>query len=139
MQPNIVLIMADQLTPILTGAYGHPVAKTPNLNRLVREGVRFDAAYSSCPLCAPARASLMTGRQTSDIKAYDNAALLPADEPTLAHYLTNAGYECVLSGKMQFTQLARSYFIRYLGQFFLSIQTSASMINRLSHQPQSSG
>ena len=102
MQPNIVFIMADQLTPILTGAYDHPVVKTPNLDRLVEEGVRFDAAYSSCPLCAPARASLMAGRQASDIKAYDNAALLAADEPTLAHYLTNAGYECVLSGKMHF-------------------------------------
>lgn len=102
MQPNILFIMADQLTPLLTGAYDHPVVKTPNLDRLVTEGVRFDAAYSSCPLCAPARASLMAGRQTSDIKAYDNAALLAADEPTFAHYLTNAGYECVLSGKMHF-------------------------------------
>ena len=85
MTPNIVFIMADQLTPMLTGAYDHSVVKTPNLDRLVKEGVRFDAAYSSCPLCAPARASLMTGRQASNIKAYDNAALLAADEPTFAH------------------------------------------------------
>ena len=102
MQPNILFIMADQLTPMLTGAYDHPLVKTPNLDRLVRDGIRFDSAYSSCPLCAPARASIMAGRQTSDIKAYDNAALLAADEPTFAHYLTNAGYECVLSGKMHF-------------------------------------
>lgn len=102
MQPNILFIMSDQLAPALTGAYGHSVVKTPSLDRLVADGVRYDAAYSSCPLCAPARASLMAGRQASDIKAYDNAALLPADEPTFAHYLTNAGYECVLSGKMHF-------------------------------------
>ena len=42
--PNILLIMSDQLVPFLTGAYGHPVVKTPSLNRLAREGVRFDAA-----------------------------------------------------------------------------------------------
>jgi choline-sulfatase len=100
--PNILLIMADQLTPFLTGAYDHPVVRTPNLDRLVERGVRFDAAYTPYPLCAPARASFMTGRYASTIGCYDNAAVLPADEPTLAHYLTNAGYETVLSGKMHF-------------------------------------
>ena len=45
-QPNILLIMVDQLTAALTGAYGHPVVQTPNLNRLVVQGVRFDSAYS---------------------------------------------------------------------------------------------
>ena len=100
--PNILLIMADQLVPFLTGAYGHPVVKTPHLDRLVEHGVRFDAAYTPYPLCAPARASLMTGKYASSFGCYDNAAVLPADEPTLAHYLTNAGYETVLSGKMHF-------------------------------------
>ena len=54
-QPNILLIMVDQLTAALTGAYDHPVVNTPNLDRLVAEGIRFDAAYSNCPVCAPAR------------------------------------------------------------------------------------
>ena len=94
--------MADQLVPMLTGAYGHPVVQTPNLSRLVRDGVRFDAAYSPSPLCAPARACLMTGTHTSTNRVYDNAALLASDIPTFAHYLTNAGYDCVLSGKMHF-------------------------------------
>ena len=101
-RPNVLLIMADQLAPMLTGAYGHPVVQTPNLDRLVREGVRFDAAYSPSPLCAPARACLMTGTYASTNGVYDNAALSPSDIPTLAHYLTNAGYDCVLSGKMHF-------------------------------------
>jgi choline-sulfatase len=100
--PNILLIMVDQLVPFLTGAYGHPVVQTPHLDRLVAGGVRFDAAYTPYPLCAPARAAFMTGQYASRLGCYDNAAILPADEPTVAHYLTNAGYETVLSGKMHF-------------------------------------
>jgi choline-sulfatase len=101
-QPNILLIMTDQLMPQLTGAYGHPVVQTPHLDQLAAEGVRFDAAYTPFPLCAPARVAFMTGRYASRCGAFDNAALFPADEPTVAHYLTNAGYETVLSGKMHF-------------------------------------
>jgi hypothetical protein len=59
---NILLIIADQLTPLLTGLHGHPVVKTPDLNALAAKGVRFDAAYSPFPLRAPARACLLTGR-----------------------------------------------------------------------------
>jgi choline-sulfatase len=94
--------MADQLTPLLMGCYGHPVVQTPNLNRLAERGVRFDAAYSPCPLCAPARASLMTGTYISQNKVWDNAAPLASDQPTFAHYLTLAGYETVTSGKMHY-------------------------------------
>jgi choline-sulfatase len=101
-KPNILSIQVDQMTPFLTGAYGHPVVKTPNLDRLVREGVRFDAAYTPHPVCAPARACMITGKRVSTVEAWDNAALLPADEPTMAHYLTNAGYDTVFSGKMHF-------------------------------------
>ena len=100
--PNVLLVMADQLVPFLTGAYGHPVVRTPSLDRLAAEGIRFDAAYTPYPLCAPARAALVTGRYASDLGCYDNAAPLPADEPSVAHYLTNAGYDTVLSGKMHF-------------------------------------
>jgi choline-sulfatase len=99
-KPNILLVMADQMVPFLTGAYGHPVVKTPNLDRLVHDGIRFDAAYSPCPICAPARASLLTGKHVSSIGAYDNAAPVGSDEPTFAHYLSIAGYDTVASGKM---------------------------------------
>jgi choline-sulfatase len=101
-KPNILLAMVDQMTPFLTGAYGHPVVKTPNLDRLVADGIRFDAAYTNCPLCAPARASFMTGQYVSRIGCYDNAAPLSSAEPTIAHYLSIAGYDTVLSGKMHF-------------------------------------
>jgi choline-sulfatase len=94
--------MADQLVPFLTGPYGDPVAITPNMDRLAREGIRFDAAYTPYPLCSPARAAFVSGQYASRYGCYDNAAMLPADVPTLAHSLTLAGYDTVLSGKMHF-------------------------------------
>lgn len=101
-QPNILFIISDQMTAALTGVYGHPVVQTPHLNRLAEKGVRFDAAYTPFPLCSPGRACLMTGRHASAIGAWDNGALHRADQPTFAHYLANAGYDTVLSGKMHF-------------------------------------
>ena len=101
-QPNIVLIMADQLAPQWTGAYGHPIVKTPHMDALAARGTRFDAAYCNSPLCAPSRASFMAGQQVSKIATYDNAAEFPALVPTIAHYLRSSGYRTVLSGKMHF-------------------------------------
>ena len=99
---NVLVVMADQLVPFLTSPYGDPVARTPNMQRLADEGVRFDAAYTPYPLCSPARAAFMTGDYASKHGCYDNASILPSDAPTIAHYLTLAGYETVLSGKMHF-------------------------------------
>ncbi len=100
--PNIVLVMADQLAPHFTGAYGHPLVKTPNLTALAERGARFDAAYCNAPLCAPSRFSLMSGQLITRIAAYDNAADFPAAIPTFAHYLRAAGYRTCLTGKMHF-------------------------------------
>ena len=102
MPPNILVVMTDQQVPFLTGAYGNATAITPHLDELAARGVRFDAAYTPFPLCAPARAAFMTGRFASSFGVYDNACPLPSDAPTVAHYLTNAGYDTVLSGKMHF-------------------------------------
>jgi arylsulfatase A-like enzyme len=60
-RPNILLIIADQLVPFLTGAYGHPVVRTPSLDRPAEQGVRSDSAYAPCLICAPARVCLMKG------------------------------------------------------------------------------
>lgn len=99
---NILLIVCDQMTVDLMGTYGHPVVRTPHLDALAARGVRFDAAYSPCPICAPARQCMMTGKYTSTNRCYDNGAPLVCDEPAIGHYLTNAGYDTVLSGKMHF-------------------------------------
>lgn len=101
-QPNIVIIMADQLAPQFTGAYGHPVVQTPHMSALAQSGTRFDAAYCNSPLCAPSRFSFMSGQQVSQIAGYDNGAEFKASIPTFAHYLRQMGYRTCLSGKMHF-------------------------------------
>lgn len=101
-QPNILLIMADQLAPQFTGAYGHPLVKTPHMNAIASRGVKFNAAYCNAPLCAPSRFSFMSGQLVSRIAAYDNASEFPASIPTFAHYLRAMGYRTCLSGKMHF-------------------------------------
>jgi choline-sulfatase len=101
-QPSILMVICDQMVAALIGAYGHPVVQTPNLNQLVAEGVRFDNFYTSCPICVPARSSLMTGKYVSHTGCYDNGAMFGADQPTLCHYLSIAGYDTVASGKMHF-------------------------------------
>ncbi|WP_309118892.1 choline-sulfatase [Paenibacillus sp.] len=100
--PNIVMIMVDQMAYDCIGALGHPVVKTPNIDKLVREGVAFSNAYCNSPLCAPSRASFVTGKLPSRIAAYDNGSELPASTPTFLHTLRRAGYETILSGKMHF-------------------------------------
>jgi choline-sulfatase len=101
-KPNILLIMADQLAHAALSVYGHPLVKTPNLDRLAREGVVFENFYSSSPLCAPARATVMNGLLPSRTGVYDNAAEFPSAIPTWAHYLRLQGYQTCLSGKMHF-------------------------------------
>ncbi|MEO1199083.1 MAG: choline-sulfatase [Pseudomonadota bacterium] len=101
-RPNIVLIMADQLAPQFTGAYGHPLVQTPHMDALAARGARFDAAYCNAPLCAPSRFSFMSGQLVTRIAAYDNASEFPAAVPTFAHYLRAAGYRTCLTGKMHF-------------------------------------
>lgn len=101
-RPNILLIMADQLAPQFLPCYGHPVVKAPTLDRLAREGVVFDAAYTNSPLCAPSRFVMMSGRLPVPIAAWDNAVDFSAEVPTFAHYLESEGYRTCLSGKMHF-------------------------------------
>ena len=100
--PNILFIMADQMTAPALPFYGHLLVKTPHLAALANEGVVFENAYCNSPLCAPSRFSMMTGQLPSRIGAYDNAAYFPADVPTIAHYLRQRGYYTCLSGKMHF-------------------------------------
>ncbi|MFT5399085.1 MAG: choline-sulfatase [Gammaproteobacteria bacterium] len=99
---NILIVMADQLTALALGCYGNPVVKSPNIDRLADEGVLFESAYSSSPLCTPARYAFMTGQNISNCGGYDNASYMPATMPTFAHYLRLMGYRSCLSGKMHF-------------------------------------
>lgn len=99
---NILIVMADQLSALALGCYHHREVISPHVDRLAEEGVTFDAAYSSSPLCTPARYAFMTGQYISRCGGYDNAAYLPSTMPTFAHYLRLMGYRTCLSGKMHF-------------------------------------
>lgn len=101
-QPNIVIVMCDQLGASALPAYGHAQVKSPNIDGLAQAGTVFENCYSNFPLCVPARLSFMTGKYCSNIGAWDNAAQLPPDVPTFAHYLRSLGYRTCLSGKMHF-------------------------------------
>jgi Arylsulfatase A and related enzymes len=59
---NILILMADQMTPFALAAYGHRLTKTPNLDRLAKQGVVFDSAYCASPLCAPSRLFFFIGQ-----------------------------------------------------------------------------
>ncbi len=101
-QPNILIVMADQLAPAFLPVYGHKIVQAPHLEALAAQGVVFDNAYCNSPLCSPSRAVFMTGRLPSKTGVYDNAAEFSADIPTFAHYLRLQGYRTALAGKMHF-------------------------------------
>jgi choline-sulfatase len=99
---NFLVVIADQLSPRALPVYGNRVVKAPHIESLASSGVVFEHAYCASPLCAPSRASLMTGQLPSRIGVYDNGAELPASLPTVAHHLRAAGYRTCLAGKMHF-------------------------------------
>lgn len=101
-RPNILILMVDQLNGTLFSDGPADWLHAPNLKRLAARSTRFGNAYTASPLCAPGRASFMSGLLPSQTKVYDNAAEFAADIPTYAHHLRRAGYHTCLSGKMHF-------------------------------------
>lgn len=99
--PNILWICTDQQRWNTIGALGNPYVKTPNLDRLVREGVSFTSAFCQSPVCTPSRASFSTGMYPSSIQATKNGAAEWSEAaPLVTKLLKDAGYECGLSGKL---------------------------------------
>lgn len=100
--PNIVFILADDLGYGDLGCYGQSVIKTPNLDRLAAEGLRFTQHYAGSTVCAPSRCSLMTGLHTghTQIRGNGPSALRPDPQDiTVARLLQNAGYQTAMIGK----------------------------------------
>lgn len=101
-RPNVLLLMADQHKRSCMGAYGDLVARTPNLDMLAGESVRFTNAYCNNPVCTPSRASIMTGLYSHHLEAQDNVTTYLPTHPTMAHHFNRAGYLTALIGKMHF-------------------------------------
>ena len=100
---NVLLLMSDQHRSHALGVDGDPYAKTPNLDGLAREGVRFDQTYCTNPVCTPARASILTGLYTHNHRTWSNATPWPFEIKTLAHHFGRAGYMSALVGYPQST------------------------------------
>ena len=100
-KPNILWICPDMLRYDAIGSLGNPYISTPNMDRLVSEGVAFTRAYCQNPVCTPSRASFLTGRYpfATGVVANGNECF-PSEEKLVTKTLAEAGYDCGLVGKL---------------------------------------
>lgn len=98
-RPNMVFIIADDMSVDDFGAYGNPAIQTPNIDSLATAGMRFDNAYLTTSSCSPTRCSIITGRYPHNTGAPELHAILPDDQIRFPELLRKAGYYTALSGK----------------------------------------
>lgn len=98
-RPNVVMILADQLSRQTLGTYGDPNVSTPNIDALASSGTRFDAAYSTYPICVPTRFSIMTGEHPHSRFVPSIEWRMSPAERTLAHEFNDAEYDTAYVGK----------------------------------------
>ena len=98
-RPNIILVMADDMGYGQTGYYDHPLLKTPNLDAMAANGLRFDRFYAGASNCSPTRATVMTGRSNDRTGVFDHGYPLRLQEKTVAQALRDAGYATGHFGK----------------------------------------
>jgi arylsulfatase A-like enzyme len=111
MAKNILLITTDQQRFDSLGCNGGTVAATPNIDGLARDGINYRQARNQCPVCMPARSTILTGQHIRMHGVTSNGIPLPADHPSLAHELKSAGYSTALIGKAHFEpHAAKSFF-----------------------------
>jgi arylsulfatase A-like enzyme len=101
-RPNIVLFIADDLSWHDVGAYGNRDVRTPNVDKLAREGMTFQRAFAASPTCAPSRSALFTGTYPMRNGAHANHSLVSSEVRTLPQYLSALGYRTVIAGKTHF-------------------------------------
>jgi len=94
--------MPDQLRADSMGCAGHSQIKTPNMDLLASEGVRFSTAFTVCPICMPARASFINGLYPHNHGMWTNAGQMPANDETFFHHLQDSGYYVAYVGKSHY-------------------------------------
>lgn len=99
---NLLFIMSDQHSRKVAGCYGNLLAKTPMLDRLAASGTLFENAYTSSPICVPARAGLATGRQVHETRCWDNASPYTGQVPSWGHRLQAHGIRVDSIGKLHY-------------------------------------
>lgn len=99
MNRQVILIMTDTTRKDMLGCYGNPEMKTPNLDRMAEEGLRFENAYSCQPVCGPARSAIFTGTFPHSNGVYTNCVPMGANVKTLGERLTDNGVHCGYIGK----------------------------------------
>ncbi len=104
-KPNILVIMTDQHSKHFIGSYGNKIVRTPNLDKLASEGMRFSNAYCAAPLCVPSRMSFLTSMTPTKNQVWNNNHILNSGIPTWATLLSAAGYETALLGRMHFSDI----------------------------------
>ena len=99
--PNIVYIMSDELAYYELSHMGNPYIKTPRIDAMAKDGIRFTHAFAAAPVCAPLRCNLMTGKHAghTSVRANDGGTPLRADEVTIASLLKKKGYSTGGFGK----------------------------------------
>jgi arylsulfatase len=103
-KPNILFIFPDQQRGDTLGCVGHPVVRTPNLDKIAGQGVTFTRCYTNSPLCAPARASLQTGQYVSQHGAWNNQIVADPRGPSYVRTLRDTGYRTAVIGKTHLWQ-----------------------------------
>jgi N-sulfoglucosamine sulfohydrolase len=98
-RPNVVFFIADDISQEDLGCYGHPSVKTPNIDRLAAQGLRFTSAYLTISSCSPSRCSIITGRYPHNTGAPELHTPLPEGQVLFPELLKQAGYYSALSGK----------------------------------------
>jgi arylsulfatase A-like enzyme len=98
-RPNIIFVMADDMGWGQTGYRGHPILKTPNLDAMAANGLRFERFYAGCPVCSPTRASVLTGRSPDRAGVLTHGYALRPQEKTISQALKAAGYATAHFGK----------------------------------------
>ncbi|MCC6164519.1 MAG: sulfatase-like hydrolase/transferase [Acidobacteria bacterium] len=137
-RPNIVLIVTDDQAAWSVGAYGNADARTPNMDRLAREGVRFANAFTPSPVCSPSRATMISGRYGTEVGITDwispaenaDGAGLPEELTTWPEALQRAGYRTGLVGKWHLGTQPRFHPTRHgYGHFMGFLEGGAAPMN----------